>query len=145
MAFILKLKKGYYLYQFGQFAWTHLILLFVFVPSSFFVANIFDGIIWFLLPCSLVIINDIGAYLAGRGTHFAPLHAAPESHSKPIGTHCQNEHALPLQHESERSCMPGIQSWLHALHEDLACAREGRRDGGTEVVCRGDSLSGPEG
>lgn len=65
VAFILKLKKGYYLYQFGQFAWTHLILLFVFVPSSFFVANIFDGIIWFLLPCSLVIINDIGAYLAG--------------------------------------------------------------------------------
>ena len=69
VAFILKLKKGYYLYQFGQFAWTHLILLFVFVPSSFFVANIFDGIIWFLLPCSLVIINDIGAYLAGRLLH----------------------------------------------------------------------------
>ena len=66
VAFVLKLKKGYYLYQFGQYAWTHLILLFVFVPSSFFVANIFDGIIWFLLPCSLVIINDIGAYLAGE-------------------------------------------------------------------------------
>ena len=75
VAFILKLKKGYYLYQFGQFAWTHLILLFVFVPSSFFVANIFDGIIWFLLPCSLVIINDIGAYLAGVvfGTSCAQL------------------------------------------------------------------------
>ena len=78
VAFILKLKKGYYLYQFGQFAWTHLILLFVFVPSSFFVANIFDGIIWFLLPCSLVIINDIGAYLAGEGQWQAALEAAVE-------------------------------------------------------------------
>lgn len=65
VSFVLKLKKKYYLYQFGQYAWTHLILLFVFVPSSFFVSNIFDGIIWFLLPCSLVIINDISAYLAG--------------------------------------------------------------------------------
>ncbi|KAK9839682.1 hypothetical protein WJX81_005827 [Elliptochloris bilobata] len=65
VSFVLRLEKGCYLYQFGQYAWTHLILLFVFVPSSFFVSNIFDGIIWFLLPCSLVIINDIGAYLAG--------------------------------------------------------------------------------
>ncbi|KAK9813894.1 hypothetical protein WJX73_003570 [Symbiochloris irregularis] len=65
VGFVLKLRKKYYLQQFGQYAWTHLILLFVFVPSSFFVSNIFDGIIWFLLPCSLVIINDIGAYLAG--------------------------------------------------------------------------------
>lgn len=59
------------MYQFGQYAWTHLILLFVFIPSSFFVSNIFDGIIWFLLPCSLVIANDIFAYLAGElSSHF---------------------------------------------------------------------------
>lgn len=68
MAFVLKLEKGYYLVQFRQYAWVHLILLFVFMPSSFFVSNIFDGIIWFLLPCSLVIINDIGAYLAGKSS-----------------------------------------------------------------------------
>lgn len=66
VAFVLKLEKGYYLFQFRQYAWVHLILLFVFMPSSFFVSNIFDGTIWFLLPCSMVIINDIGAYLAGR-------------------------------------------------------------------------------
>ncbi|CAK0783153.1 hypothetical protein CVIRNUC_006352 [Coccomyxa viridis] len=65
VGFVLRLEKGYYLYQFQQYAWTHLILLFVFIPSSFFVSNIFDGIIWFLLPCSLVIANDIFAYLAG--------------------------------------------------------------------------------
>lgn len=73
VAFVLKLEKGYYLVQFRQYAWVHLILLFVFMPSSFFVSNIFDGIIWFLLPCSLVIINDIGAYLAGLAIGRTPL------------------------------------------------------------------------
>jgi CDP-diglyceride synthetase len=65
VTFVLQLQKGCYLYQFGQYAWTHLTLVFIQIPSSFFVSNIFDGIIWFLLPCGLVIINDIGAYLAG--------------------------------------------------------------------------------
>lgn len=65
VAFVLTLNKGAYTYQFGQFAWTHMILLVVFIPSSFFVSNIFEGIIWFLLPCTLVIVNDIAAYLAG--------------------------------------------------------------------------------
>ena len=65
VSFVLTLRKGMYTYQFGQYAWTHMILLVVFLPSSFFVSNIFDGIIWFLLPCAMVIINDIAAYLAG--------------------------------------------------------------------------------
>jgi len=72
ISFVLKLEKGCYLYQFGRYAWTHLILLFVFIPSSFFVSNIFDGIIWFLLPCSLVIANDIFAYLSGKSAHWPP-------------------------------------------------------------------------
>lgn len=62
--FVIGLRKPY-LYQFGQFAWTHMILLIVFLQSSFFVANIFEGLIWFVLPASLVIINDIFAYLFG--------------------------------------------------------------------------------
>lgn len=65
VSFVLTLRKGMYTYQFGQYAWTHMILMVVFLPSSFFVSNLFDGIIWFLLPCALVIINDIAAYLAG--------------------------------------------------------------------------------
>ena len=55
VSFVLRLERGCYLYQFRQYAWMHLILLLVFVPSSFFVSNIFDGIIWFLLPASLVV------------------------------------------------------------------------------------------
>jgi Cytidylyltransferase family len=65
---VLALEKGHYLWQFGQYAWTHMILLVVFIPTSFFVSNIFDGLIWFLLPCALVIINDISAYLTGTAS-----------------------------------------------------------------------------
>lgn len=63
--FILTLKKKMYKYQFGQFAWTHMILIVVFAQSAFTVPNIFEGIFWFLLPASLIVINDIGAYLFG--------------------------------------------------------------------------------
>lgn len=63
--FILTLKRGLYQYQFGQYAWTHMILFVVFAQSSFTVANIFEGIIWFLLPASLIVINDIMAYFFG--------------------------------------------------------------------------------
>jgi hypothetical protein len=70
MMFVLSLKRGMYLYQFGQYAWTHMILMIIFVPSSFFVSNIFEGLIWFLLPSALIITNDIMAYLAGVRTGF---------------------------------------------------------------------------
>lgn len=65
MWFILTLKKRRYKYQFGQYAWTHMILIVVFTQSSFTVANIFEGIFWFLLPASLIVINDIAAYIFG--------------------------------------------------------------------------------
>ena len=65
IAFVLQLEKDFYSYQFRQFAWTHMILTIILIPSSFFVSNIFEGLIWFLLPTSLVIVNDIFAYLAG--------------------------------------------------------------------------------
>lgn len=65
MVFVARLKKGFYLYQFGQFGWTHMILLVIVAQSSCFVANIFEGIWWFLMPTLLVILNDIMAYLSG--------------------------------------------------------------------------------
>jgi phosphatidate cytidylyltransferase len=63
--FVLTLKKGQYKYQFKQFAWTHLIVFFTAVPTSFFVPLIFEGLMWFLMPCAFIIVNDIMAYLAG--------------------------------------------------------------------------------
>ena len=43
---VLSLKKGKYMYQFGQYSGTITIILFVLVQTSFFVSNIFDGLIW---------------------------------------------------------------------------------------------------
>ncbi|KAL5576325.1 hypothetical protein UlMin_018024 [Ulmus minor] len=63
--FILTLKKKMYKYQFGQFAWTHMILFVVFAQSALAVANIFEGIFWFLLPVTLIAIDDIAAYFFG--------------------------------------------------------------------------------
>ncbi|KAM7498932.1 hypothetical protein LguiA_023346 [Lonicera macranthoides] len=65
MWFILTLKKKMYKYQFSQYAWTHMILIVVFTQSSFTVATIFEGIFWFLLPASLIVINDVAAYFFG--------------------------------------------------------------------------------
>ncbi|KAL3632709.1 Phosphatidate cytidylyltransferase 3 [Castilleja foliolosa] len=65
MWFILTLKKKMYKYQFGQYAWTHMILIVVFTQSSFTVPNIFEGIFWFVLPASLIAINDVAAYFFG--------------------------------------------------------------------------------
>lgn len=63
--FVLILEKGTYMYQFSQFAWTHMILIVAVVQTCFLTANIWRGMIWFLLPCSLVIVNDIMAYFSG--------------------------------------------------------------------------------
>ncbi|XP_010536690.1 PREDICTED: phosphatidate cytidylyltransferase 3-like [Tarenaya hassleriana] len=65
MWFILTLKKKMYKYQFSQYAWTHMILIVVFTQSSFTVANIFEGIFWFLLPAALIAMNDVAAYFFG--------------------------------------------------------------------------------
>jgi len=40
-------------------------LYLVVVQAHFIINNIFEGMIWFFLPCSLVITNDIFAYICG--------------------------------------------------------------------------------
>jgi len=63
--FVMNLKKGHYKFQFAQFGWTHMTLLLVVCQSHFIINNIFEGMIWFVLPISLVIVNDIMAYICG--------------------------------------------------------------------------------
>ncbi|KAF8568566.1 hypothetical protein P879_04825 [Paragonimus westermani] len=63
--FVLSLVKKHYIKQFTLFGWTHVTLLIVVCTSHFQIYNIFNGIIWFLLPVSLVICNDIMAYVFG--------------------------------------------------------------------------------
>lgn len=73
VAFVLSLKRGLYRYQFSQFGWTHMIILVVIMPTSFFVLNTFSGIIWYVLPACLIITNDIFAYLFGFFLGRTPL------------------------------------------------------------------------
>ncbi|CAG9465930.1 unnamed protein product [Pedinophyceae sp. YPF-701] len=74
VAFVLSLQSGRVLERFGQLAWTHMVLLYTLVPSSFLVALIFNqGIIWLIFPCSLVIMNDIMAYFCGMLLGRTPL------------------------------------------------------------------------
>ncbi|KAI8088826.1 cytidylyltransferase family-domain-containing protein [Halteromyces radiatus] len=63
--FVMNLQKGLYKRQFAQYGWTHMALLLIVFQSHFIVNNILEGLIWFVLPTSLVICNDIFAYVCG--------------------------------------------------------------------------------
>uniref|UniRef100_A0A667YTU7 phosphatidate cytidylyltransferase n=1 Tax=Myripristis murdjan TaxID=586833 RepID=A0A667YTU7_9TELE len=63
--FVLSLVKKHYRLQFYMFAWTHVTLLIVVTQSHLVIQNLFEGMIWFIVPISIVICNDIMAYLFG--------------------------------------------------------------------------------
>lgn len=63
--FVGSLRRGHYRFQFTQFAWTHMALYLVVVQAHFTINNIFEGLIWFFLPTSMIITNDIWAYICG--------------------------------------------------------------------------------
>merc|ERR1711959_639165 len=48
-----------------QLTWTLVSCTLVVFQMKYAVNNIFYGLIWFLLPCSLVVCNDTMAYFAG--------------------------------------------------------------------------------
>ncbi|TPX32650.1 phosphatidate cytidylyltransferase [Synchytrium microbalum] len=63
--FVMNLRTHHYKFQIQAFGWTHMTLLLVVVQSHFIINNILEGLIWFVLPVSLVIVNDIAAYVCG--------------------------------------------------------------------------------
>ncbi|KAM3831602.1 phosphatidate cytidylyltransferase 1 [Vipera latastei] len=63
--FVLSLVKRHYRLQFYMFAWTHVTLLITVTQSHLVIQNLFEGMIWFLVPISSVICNDIAAYIFG--------------------------------------------------------------------------------
>ncbi|KAH8725635.1 cytidylyltransferase family-domain-containing protein [Phaeosphaeriaceae sp. PMI808] len=71
--FVGSLQKGHYKFQFTQFAWTHMALFLIVGQAHFVINNIFEGFIWLILPVSMVIINDIFAYLCGITFGRTPL------------------------------------------------------------------------
>jgi len=63
--FVLSLVNKYYMKQFSLFAWTHVSLLIVVTQSYLIIQNIFQGLIWFIVPVSMIVCNDVMAYLFG--------------------------------------------------------------------------------
>ncbi|GFR14063.1 phosphatidate cytidylyltransferase, photoreceptor-specific [Trichonephila clavata] len=63
--FVLSLVKKYYMKQFSLFAWTHVTLLIVVTQSYFIMQNLFEGLVWFIVPVSMIICNDVMAYMFG--------------------------------------------------------------------------------
>jgi len=71
--FVLSLVKRYYMRQFSLFAWTHVALLIVVTQSYLIIQNLFEGLIYFILPIMMVVINDIMAYMFGFFLGRTPL------------------------------------------------------------------------
>ncbi|CAG5135602.1 unnamed protein product [Candidula unifasciata] len=65
VGFVCSLVKKHYLKQFTLFGWTHVTLLLVVAQSHFIVQNVLEGLIWVLVPVSMIICNDIMAYMFG--------------------------------------------------------------------------------
>jgi phosphatidate cytidylyltransferase len=65
MVSILCLRKGLYRYQMTQYSWTLLTCCIVVFQMRAVFLTVYSGLFWFVLPCSLVICNDIMAYFSG--------------------------------------------------------------------------------
>ncbi|CAB4253150.1 similar to Saccharomyces cerevisiae YBR029C CDS1 Phosphatidate cytidylyltransferase (CDP- diglyceride synthetase) [Maudiozyma barnettii] len=63
--FVCSLRKGFLKFQFASLCATHMALLFIVFQGNLITKNILNGLFWFLVPCGLVIVNDIFAYLCG--------------------------------------------------------------------------------
>ncbi|EPQ57213.1 hypothetical protein GLOTRDRAFT_39235 [Gloeophyllum trabeum ATCC 11539] len=73
VGFVSSLQRGHLKRQFGLFCWVHMTLLMIVVSSHFIVNNILEGMIWFWVPASLVICNDVFAYVCGITLGRTPL------------------------------------------------------------------------
>ncbi|KAI9635343.1 cytidylyltransferase family-domain-containing protein [Dioszegia hungarica] len=73
VSFVANLQRQYLRRQFALFCWVHISLLLIVVSSHFIVNNILEGLIWFFIPASLVICNDVMAYVCGKMFGKTPL------------------------------------------------------------------------
>ncbi|KAG9511180.1 Phosphatidate cytidylyltransferase, photoreceptor-specific, partial [Fragariocoptes setiger] len=71
--FVLSLEKRYYMRQFSLFAWTHVVLAILVTASNAIIQNLFEGLIWFIVPVSMIICNDVTAYIFGTICGRTPL------------------------------------------------------------------------
>lgn len=66
VGFVISLKQDQYHFQFTYFGRALVALILVVVQSHFMILNVSLGLIWFILPCWLIIVNDSFGYFCGR-------------------------------------------------------------------------------
>lgn len=71
--FLTMLKKRLLRQQFSLLFWTHFILIAVSLQCYMTLQNMFEGLIWFIIPIWLVVLNDVFAYTFGRLYGKTPL------------------------------------------------------------------------
>ncbi|CDR94213.1 cytidine diphosphate-diacylglycerol synthase, putative [Babesia bigemina] len=71
--FILSLEKGRSRQQFLRFAFIIMALLYVVIQSMMIIANLYYGMVWFLLPHAMIALNDVMAYFFGKMFGRTPL------------------------------------------------------------------------
>ena len=71
--FVVTLRRFSLRYQFQQLSWALVTNLVCVIQGAAHIANIYSGLVWFLLPTLLVIVNDIFAYLFGISLGRTPL------------------------------------------------------------------------
>lgn len=62
---IVTLQREHIKFQLNQLCWTILVICLTVGQLKYVFHNIFNGLIWFVLPCCLVFCNDIMAYVSG--------------------------------------------------------------------------------
>ncbi|KAJ8920813.1 hypothetical protein NQ315_004954 [Exocentrus adspersus] len=73
ICFLVKIRKKLIRQEFSVLAWTHFLLIIIGLQCYMIVQNVFEGIIWLILPVGLVILNDIFAYIFGKLCGRTPL------------------------------------------------------------------------
>ena len=51
--------------RYAYLAWTHMGALFLCIPGHMMNLATFSGMIWYVVPMSVITINDIAAYMVG--------------------------------------------------------------------------------
>ncbi|XP_028152485.1 phosphatidate cytidylyltransferase, photoreceptor-specific isoform X1 [Diabrotica virgifera virgifera] len=71
--FLTMLKKKLIRQQFSLLFWTHFLVMIVSVQLYMTYQNMYEGLIWLIIPLWLVILNDVFAYVFGKFFGKTPL------------------------------------------------------------------------
>jgi phosphatidate cytidylyltransferase len=65
LSFVLSLRQGFLKYQFRLFGWIVIATLLISLPAWSMIHNTYEGLVFFILPSMLIVVNDIFAYIFG--------------------------------------------------------------------------------